>query len=494
MKKFLRSFFTFALLLCFAQCLWADVSIDSTNFPDKSFREEIEQIEKSDPSCNGDGILDTNEIANIKELILENKGIDSLKGIEHFTSLVTLDCSLNNLTELDLHYNTELVALSCSLNMLRKLVVSNNKKLVTLLCDVNQLTELDISNNKDLVTLSCSSNQLTSLDVSSHSNLQILECGINNLKKLDLSLNKNLYMLHCDHNALTTLDLGDNEVLGDQNLGIELGINPSIDPLYVNNQIMPVLEIIPQSDDTLYPYALNFGSYMASEQLKNIVPSSVRGITENKSEIETVYENGIAKFQISPATVEYSYVTGFKNLSMDVKIGSQNDFILSINNHVYRLFPRLTSYVNAKDFCESLGGHLITINSDEEKKLVEEFLKLTPVLDRNLNDIIWVGGERTNDKWHWVKDDEEFNVTVGTFDTEVPEDYLLLVKDNTSSFFWGVDNSFFASFICEWEPVIVADNYFAPHSAEYDSYRENPEAYKEASKYGLLPDPIVYPS
>jgi uncharacterized repeat protein (TIGR02543 family) len=67
-------------------------------------------------------------------------GIQSLRGIEFFSYLNTLDCSDNLLTEL---------------------YISNNLRLDSLNCSNNQLAELDISNNSRLYRVNCSGNQLS---------------------------------------------------------------------------------------------------------------------------------------------------------------------------------------------------------------------------------------------------------------------------------------------------------------------------------------------
>ena len=98
--------------------------IDEEHFPDEVFREEIGLYDMDE-----DGRLSQTEAETITSLSLPGMGISTLKGIEYLTQLTYLDCSDNNLTELD---------------------VSNNKELVTLLCTGNQLTELDVSNNPEL--------------------------------------------------------------------------------------------------------------------------------------------------------------------------------------------------------------------------------------------------------------------------------------------------------------------------------------------------------
>ena len=131
---------TLLAVLCFLFCMLlpmaalADVAIDKTNFPDDSFRKYI----KDTWDINNNNKLSDAELALATWISCENKGIKDLKGIEHFTSLVTLKCSGNQLTKLDLSNNKILAALYCSNNNLTSLNLDNNTATsLTLRCEPN---------------------------------------------------------------------------------------------------------------------------------------------------------------------------------------------------------------------------------------------------------------------------------------------------------------------------------------------------------------------
>lgn len=44
------------------------------------------------------------------------------------------------------------------------------------------------------------------------------------------------------------------------------------------------------------------------------------------------------------------------------------------NGHRYQVFDESMSWTDAKVYCENLGGHLVTINSEEEQKFIEDNL------------------------------------------------------------------------------------------------------------------------
>ena len=194
-----------------------DVAIDETNFPDLNFRKYVE--DKFD--YDDDGFLSQRElaaVAAVKELdfgmyALHGEKISTLKGIEYFTSLEKLSCSLIQLSELDVSQNKALEYLNCSQNQLSELNVSNNLALEYLNCSRNQLSALDVSNHRALTKLYCDTNQLSKLNVSGCSALTKLDCYINNLSELDVSSCSALTELDCEQNQLSELDVSQNSKL-----------------------------------------------------------------------------------------------------------------------------------------------------------------------------------------------------------------------------------------------------------------------------------------
>lgn len=93
-----------------------DVAIDETNFPDAAFREYIQSFDSDQ-----NGVLSQQEIAQVTYISASDSGIESLKGVEHFTSISSLFVSRNNLKELDLSRNTALKNVSAYQNPLAAL-------------------------------------------------------------------------------------------------------------------------------------------------------------------------------------------------------------------------------------------------------------------------------------------------------------------------------------------------------------------------------------
>ena len=201
------------------------------NFPDEEFRNFL----KGYCDTNNDGKLDV----DIKSMKIPNSyAIKSLKGIEFFEDLETLDCHGIGLTTLNVTKNFNLKELNCSdnqlkdylyilSNKLKKLNCSNNEirnivmdsvgELVKFDCSNNDLMTLDVSQCSKLQQLNWSGNQLMELDVGTQTQLTQLDCHNNKLTELNVEQNGSLTSLICNDNQLTTLDLSQNHSLSNLN-------------------------------------------------------------------------------------------------------------------------------------------------------------------------------------------------------------------------------------------------------------------------------------
>lgn len=203
-----------ALLLCLlpaapTAAAVGGVDIDETNFPDQYFRLFVSNYDQ-----NGDGKLSQYEIDSVTEMDCSNHSFTSLKGIEFFTGLTSLNCGRNQLTALDVSQNTALKFLFCHNNQLTSLDVIGCTALIELNCNWNQLTTLDVSQNTSLIRLDCSHNHLTALDLGQNTSMDNLHVHNNQLTTLDVSGCTALYYLTCYENQLTALDLSGCTAIG----------------------------------------------------------------------------------------------------------------------------------------------------------------------------------------------------------------------------------------------------------------------------------------
>lgn len=124
------------------------VAVNGRNFPDAAFRAWI----LNPANLNGagqDGTLTEDELQAVTSMDVSNQGIASLKGIEYFTNLESLNCRGNQLTQLDVNANRQLKNLNAKANWLTSLTL-RLPLLKGLYVGENQLTTLDMSHNPKL--------------------------------------------------------------------------------------------------------------------------------------------------------------------------------------------------------------------------------------------------------------------------------------------------------------------------------------------------------
>ncbi len=186
-----------------------------TLIPDSIFEQRL--IDLGYDTIHNGQVLTAN-ISSIDSLDISGiylEEIEDLTGIEDFTNLLYLDCSLNLLPNLDLSQNTSLKFLNCHTSGISNLDLSQNTDLTKIICYMNpQLTSLDLSQNTSLTYLNCLGNfvtfifgQISDLNLSQNIALDTLLCSGNQLTSLDVSQNIALKYLDCGYNKLTSLDV-----------------------------------------------------------------------------------------------------------------------------------------------------------------------------------------------------------------------------------------------------------------------------------------------
>lgn len=233
--------FTFLPFSAFAA--GTEVAINATNFPDPAFLEFVKQYDK-----DSNGSLSLSERDSVQEIVCNDQGIGSLKGIEHFSRLKQLKCYNNNLTTLDLRKNTILTKLQCQKNQLTSLDLRANTQLQELRCGNNNLGSLDISQN-DLQFLYCSNNQLTSLNLNNHISLKDVDCSYNELSTLEIGTKNNLMRISCQQNNLASLDVNKVPELqylycnSNQLTKLDVSHNPKLKELECENNQLTSLDV-----------------------------------------------------------------------------------------------------------------------------------------------------------------------------------------------------------------------------------------------------------
>ncbi|CAG8716784.1 7372_t:CDS:2, partial [Funneliformis caledonium] len=125
----------------------------------------------------------------VEKLDLSSLDLQGNLSLEGFTNLKTLDCSDNELTDLDLHK-----------------YISAYKKLKELHANHCGLGFLELA--EQIHTLNLASNNLSSLrfDLTNLINLEYLNVGLNILGSLNLTNNKKLKHIYCYENQIKELE------------------------------------------------------------------------------------------------------------------------------------------------------------------------------------------------------------------------------------------------------------------------------------------------
>lgn len=87
------------------------------------------------------------------------------------------------------------------------------------------------------------------------------------------------------------------------------------------------------------------------------------------------------------------------------------------NGHSYMVYPESMTWKEAKEYCEKLGGHLVTISDADEQKFVEDLAE--KFTDKTS---YWLGGYYSDLEWKWV-DGTHFSYTNWDSWTDGTEEY-----------------------------------------------------------------------
>ncbi|MGH1384127.1 hypothetical protein [Kordia sp.] len=237
-------------------------------------------------------------------LSISNKGISDLTGIEAFSTLVTLDCSSNTISNLNVRANTMLTLLRCesnemtsldvdgannlqqlfcSDNKLQNLDVSNNTELIELEADLNDLETIDLSANTKLVEVDISQNRLTTINVSANTLLEELQGFSNQLTAVNINSLQALRILSFSNNRLRSIDVSNNLNLVDvtlvENFLSDLDVSPNVnlEALRVSDNLLTSLDLNNNPLLTNLQFDNNFVTEMSFEENLNLVILSCSG-------------------------------------------------------------------------------------------------------------------------------------------------------------------------------------------------------------------------
>jgi Leucine-rich repeat (LRR) protein len=209
----------------------------SVAIKDSKFEKALVDLKLDKDGLNGS--LRLSDVDTVTRLMISNKGITDLTGIEAFRNLKLLNCDSNLLSFIKFINLPYLVEVHCANNKFVGLDFSHNKSLKSLDCKNNQLTSLNISNDSSskFVQFLATGNpnlRIICVDDKSFASVNFLDIDLGvifndiNCKTgiiPDLIFETNLVKLNIDKNGLTgTIQYSDADNVLSLNLK-NLGIN-----------------------------------------------------------------------------------------------------------------------------------------------------------------------------------------------------------------------------------------------------------------------------
>lgn len=133
------------------------------------------------------------------------------------------------------------------------------------------------------------------------------------------------------------------------------------------------------------------------------------------------------------------------------------DYEVTFQGHEYKLYNRALPWREAYKFCEQQGGHLITINSDDEQVFISKLIS-----EKATGSYLWLGATDSYEEgnWKWITGEK---ITYKNWADSEPnnyndEDYMSIYK-NSGKWNDGMDiyysDTKAYSFICEFDENVV---------------------------------------
>lgn len=133
----------------------------------------------------------------------------------------------------------------------------------------------------------------------------------------------------------------------------------------------------------------------------HLTSGSISKITKSGNDVTFKIGSGSIKVQnakgkeitiVDANNVEKKYLNG-KVVSSSIPSDA-----LTYNGHSYKLYNDGMTWKEAKIYCESIGGHLVTITDENEQIVVENLL-----YEKGTKNNYWLGGYKdSNDAWKWI--------------------------------------------------------------------------------------------
>lgn len=197
----------------------------------------------------------------------------------------------------------------------------------------------------------------------------------------------------------------------------------------------------------------NLKIYNGNSVWNGEAPINIWNVQENSYNIELGEGTFTAVLQTYNAIQDYHEC---KSLTFTTNVSSYSPVKTVVSKgHIYELYDKPTSWETAKLVCENKDGHLATITSSEEEKVIESlirygkrtFYNVGATNLENINEWKWVTGESMSyTNWAIGEPNNVANIEryLSVFNNE---NYFAQWNDTTNASTSGVSNGF----ICEYD-------------------------------------------
>ena len=197
----------------------------------------------------------------------------------------------------------------------------------------------------------------------------------------------------------------------------------------------------------------NLKIYNGNSVWNGEAPINIWNVQRNSYNIELGEGTFTAVLQTYNAIQDYHEC---KSITFTTNVSSYSPIKTVVSKgHIYELYDKPTSWETAKLVCENKGGHLATITSSEEQKVIESlirygkrtFYNVGATNLENINEWKWVTGESMSyTNWAIGEPNNVANIEryLSVFNNE---NYLAQWNDTTNASTSGVSNGF----ICEYD-------------------------------------------
>lgn len=216
-------------------------------------------------------------------------------------------------------------------------------------------------------------------------------------------------------------------------------------------------------------YVQSYSEMHQSELTEDFIRSAAVAMIKIKTEAVEYSENGtICKvFIVATADTDNKHIAEVVEKILSEKKDKPDKAVLKVagiweyDNHYYKVFNDSMNWHEANSRCRELGGHLVTITSQEEQAAVQSII----LYSGKKKNYYWTGGfSVSQDQWEWTTR-EEFtyaNWAKGEPNNDLGNEFILSMYNSGE---WndcpaeGIDHipdmDFFklenAGFICEWD-------------------------------------------